>query len=45
MTGMKVLEQSNDSNSIDISKLSSGMYQIICNFKDGNRAVNSFVKI
>lgn len=44
MTGMKVLEQSNDSNSIDISNLSSGMYQIICNFKDGNRAVNSFAK-
>ena len=44
MAGVKMLEQENNSTSLDISILSYGMYQIVCIFKDGNRIVKSFIK-
>ena len=45
VTGMKVLEQTGNNNSIDISQLSYGMYQVICYLNDGSQMVNSFIKL
>lgn len=45
VTGMKILEQTGNNNSVDISQLSYGMYQVFCYLNDGSQMVKSFIKL
>ncbi len=43
-TGEKIMSEKDQIQSIDISSLPYGMYQIVCIFKDGSSIVKSFIK-
>ncbi|MBK9457827.1 MAG: T9SS type A sorting domain-containing protein [Bacteroidetes bacterium] len=45
MTGAKMFEAIDNCNTIDISMLSYGMYQVICNFSDGSSVTKPFIKL
>ncbi len=45
VTGQKISEHGSDVTTIDISALPYGMYQIVCNFKDGSQSTHSFTKL
>jgi hypothetical protein len=44
MTGNKIISTQNNLQSIDISLLPYGMYQIVCIFNDGSGIIKSFIK-